>query len=275
MSLSIGKAWDESRAILARDGTLVATVVAATVLVPQALGTLLVPANPATTAGAAAEPSSLSTMIGILTMIVALIGSLAVTSIALRPGQTVGESIRHASRSILPMIGVALLIGIPLFATLMIILAFAVGGNTPDEMLANLKNMTPGAAFAILLWCAAALYLSLRMAITAPLAVAETHNVVAIVKRSWRLTRGHVLRLLGYAFLIGIVILVLQMFAELLGGLFAKLLFGDPEPMTISALIIGLFLGVASAVAISLSALMSARIYAQLSSPVTVPSVDH
>lgn len=276
MGLSIGKAWDESCGIFSRDGTLLMTVAAATVLLPQAVSSLVSPANAGGAAGAAAaEPTTLGTLTGLITTMIALIGSLAVTSIALRSGQTVGDALRHASRTLLSMVGVALVIGVPLFIALTFIIAYGVGGSTPEEMIANLKTMNPGAAFAILIWAVVALYLSLRLMVTAPVALSETRNVLAIIKRSWALTRGHALRLLGYALLIGLVVLLLSSLADLLGGLLSKLLFGDPEPMTMSALVIGLFAGAASAITVLLSAVMSARIYTQLATPVSVPSVEH
>jgi len=59
-----------------------------------------------------------------------------------------------------------------------------------------------------------------------PVATAEPPRPLETVRRSFALTAGHYWRLLAVLLLAGTVALVLLTFAQLVGGIIAKLLFG-------------------------------------------------
>lgn len=273
MRLSIGTAWDQTREIVARDGALIALVAAALFVLPSALSTLIAPQS-ATITQESANASGIGGIVQIIMTLISQIGALALTAIALRPGLSIGEALSTGVRRLFPAIGASLLYIIPMLVIVAIMLSTFVGAGTPEEMVARLKSMSGGQLMSIFVVFIIFFYLALRFCLANAVAVAESSNPVAILKRSWVLTRGHAFRLLGLLVLIGIVGLVLGSVAGMIGGLLVTLLFGPMEPMTIGALVFGLINGIANAVLITLFVLMLARIYAQLVSTSSVPKVD-
>ncbi|MEP7315742.1 MAG: hypothetical protein ABI667_03510 [Sphingomicrobium sp.] len=273
MQLSIGTAWDQTRGIVARDGALIAIVAAALFVLPSALSTLIAPQSASITQESA-NASGVGGIVQIIMTLISQVGALALTAIALRPGLSIGEALSTGLRRLFPAIGASLLYILPMLVVVAIMLSTFISAGTPEEMLARLKNLSGGQLMSIMAVSIVFLYLALRFCLANAVAVAESSNPVAILKRSWVLTRGHALRLFALLVLIGIVGLVLGSVAGMVGGLLVTLLFGPMEPMTIGALVFGLINGIANAVLITLFVLMLARIYGQLGSTVSVPKVD-
>lgn len=273
MRLSIGTAWDQTRGIVARDGALIATVAAALFVLPSALSTLIAPQS-ATITQESANASGIGGVIQIIMTLISQIGALAVTAIALKPELSIGEALTTGVRRLLPAIGASLLYIIPMLIVVVIMLSTFVGAGTPEEMVARLKSLSGSQLLALMVVFIAFFYLAIRFCLANAVAVAESSNPVAILKRSWALTRGHGLRLFGLLVLIGIVGLILGSVASLIGGLLITLLFGPVQPMTIGALVFGLINGIANAALITLFVLMVARIYAQLVNTGSVPKVE-
>src|SRR5688572_2420994 len=96
-SLSIGKAWDEARHILARDGRLLTSISLALILVPQALAGVIAP--PPNLSGI--EPPGWMPLITILVLVAGIIGQIAIVRLALGPTASVGEAINHGVRRFL------------------------------------------------------------------------------------------------------------------------------------------------------------------------------
>ncbi len=273
MQLSIGTAWDQTRGIVARDGALIALVAAALFVLPSALSTLIAPQS-ATITQESANASGIGGVVQIIMTLISQIGALALTAIALTPGLSIGEALSTGARKLFPAIGASLLYIIPFLVIFAVMLSAFVGAGTPEEMVARLKNLGGSQLLAILFLCIVFFYLAIRFCLANAVAVAESSNPLAILKRSWSLTRGNALRLFVFLILMGIVGLVLGSVAGMVGGLLVTLLFGPMQPMTIGALVFGLINGIASAVLITLFVLMLARIYAQLVSTGTVPKVE-
>ena len=98
-SLSISKAWDESKAIGARDGRLIAAVALALVLLPQAIYGVIVP--PPAMSGE--EAPSWATGLSLIVAVIGVVGQIAIIKLALGPATSVGESILHGfKRSFFP-----------------------------------------------------------------------------------------------------------------------------------------------------------------------------
>jgi hypothetical protein len=176
MALSISKAWDETKAIAARDGRLIGAVALALILFPQAIAGVLVP--PPTLSGEAAP-----TWISVLSLIVAaigLVGQIAIVRLALEP-TSVGEAITHGLRRVLPTIGALLLFALPL-ALVFVLLLLALGGPGAMQVLEGGSSPPgPGVGAAILLFVVAAIAISIRFQMSVPVATAETANPVEIL----------------------------------------------------------------------------------------------
>ncbi len=275
-ALSISRAWDDTRDIVKRDGRLLAVIVAALILLPTALANLVNPSVP----GAVVEPRVTHSMLELLLALIMQAGTLAVTAVALKPGTSVGEAISTGLRKLLPALGALLLFVLPILFVLGTIVGVSIGADGAADLEARLAaGDVPGAVvWSILIGAFLLIFLTIRFMLVGPVAVAESNNPVAILKRSWALTGGHFWRLLGYIVVLGLAAgLAMLAISLVFGGIIIAAL-GDPEPMSVSALLVGLGMGLANAAFVLLFALMSARIYAQLAGAgagsVTVPDVD-
>lgn len=249
--VSISRAWEETKAIVVRDGKLLTTVALALFVLPGVVSDLFTPQ----TAPGELPKLGYWTAITALALLTALVGQLAVIRLAIGSRQTVGETIAHAFRRAPSYLG----------ATLMWILPFAViAGGIAGTASAG-DRLSPVAALILLIAIGAMLFLGIRMLMTSAVASAEESGPIAIIKRSWELTAGNWWVLFGF-FLLFIVAAVFALVAiSLMIGLLVKLTLGSPEPLSVGTLIVAL-IGQAVAAAITvLLMVMLARIYVQLS----------
>jgi hypothetical protein len=249
--LSISKAWDDTRAIMARDGKLLMTIALALFVLPGVVSALVTPETP----DGQFPPVGYWTILTIIALLIALVGQLAVIRLGIGSRATVGEAIGDGARRAPGYIAATVIWLLPFLIVGAILLGLI--GRDPE-------NVSPGAAIALLLLVAAMLYFAIRMLMTSAVASAEAANPVAILKRSWELTRGSWLRLFGFflVFLIAAVIVVTAVSAII--GIVAELALGGVEPMTVGALIVALVSQIISAAVSVLLMLMIARIYVQL-----------
>src|SRR3954447_10061944 len=117
-SLSISKAWDETKAIAARDGRLIGAVALALVLFPQAIVGVIAP--PAALSGE--EAQSWAPLLSLIVAVIGVVGQIAIIRLALEP-TSVGEAISHGLRRVASAIGALLLFAFPL-ALILILLLF-------------------------------------------------------------------------------------------------------------------------------------------------------
>lgn len=264
-SLSISRAWDETRAILGRDGKLLASVAAALVLLPQAIAGV-VTGQTATPEG---SPWSIAMLVAAL---ISLVGQLAIAWMAVGTRASVGEAIRHGFARALPMIG-AMLIVLAGLLLLGIVAAFILAATGAIE-----PSAEPTVADAMRLMLVLAIpmiYVSVRLMPSIVVAANEKAGPIGILKRSWTLTSGHFLRLFAFLMLFLIAALVLASAAGLLGGMIVRFAFPDAGPFTMGALVLALINGLVQAGLILVYVVMLARIYLQLAghsaSEVSVP----
>lgn len=254
--LSISRAWDESRRILARDGKLFASVAAALLVLPGVVRDLSTPpAQP----GHFPEPGAWMA-VWLVTILVGIVGQLALARLALADRTTVGEAIGHAGRR-MPTYFLAQVIWVAPFALAMVALAGPV------------QEKSGPAALAILVGFALFVFLSIRLVLTPPVATQEAVGPLAIIKRSWDLTSGNWWRLFGFLviFIIGAGILVLATIAIV--GVIVKMIFGDFEPLTAGALLLSLAEQIVISGAYVIMMTMLARLYVQAAgAEASVPS---
>lgn len=273
MALSISRAWDETRDIVRRDGKLTIIIVAALVLLPTALANLVSPTVPGEPAR---EVDTGRSLLELLMGLIMQVGALATTAVALRPGMSVGEAITTGLRKVLPALGAILLFILPFFFLVVLAIGVTAGPEDPAQLQARIAAGEIDGTLLTVVFVALLLFifLAIRFTLMAPVAISESDNPVAILKRSWALTRGHFWRLFGYIAILAIgAMLVMAAVSFVLGGVIIAVL-GTPEPMNLSALFLGLLIGAANAGLVLVFATMSARIYAQLATVATVPHVD-
>lgn len=267
MAVSISRAWDESKAIFARDGRLLVAVALALVVLPMVVLGLVVPSDPQ-------EGGLATSLLQLVVALIAMIGQLALIRLAIGPATSVGAAISHGVRRFPALLGAMLLLLLLIIALLIpVTLVLAAIGAVDVE---NPTRALTGAAVGVMvLLLIAALALSVKFLLTAPVASAEKAGPITILKRSWSLTNGHYWKLLGFLLLLLILAVVLMAAAGAIGGILGAVISPGLEVYSIGALVLALFTGIAQGAFTVLSAVMLARIYVQLSGreslDVTVP----
>lgn len=250
--LSISKAWDESKAIAARDGRLIAAVALAFLVLPGIILGISVPKASATEL----PPAGPWMAVALVCVLIALVGQLAVIRLAVGPHGTVGEAIAHAARRLLPLVGAVMIWSLPI-----LLAGYALYSmNDPKD---GKPSLAVGLGFLVL--TCIGLFLWVRLIVASAVASSEDINPIAILTRSWKLTQGSWWRLFGFALLFGIGAYVLIIAVQSVVGLLARMLIGEIGPMTVAGLIVTVVTQVVSACVSVLFFVMIARIYVQLS----------
>jgi hypothetical protein len=256
--LSLSKAWDETRDVLARDGKLIGAVALALFYLPGVVAGVVRPDSegmPKTTG---------ELLIMFVIAIIGLVGQLAIIRLALGNRGTVGEAIRHGAVRA-PVYLIAGLIWVSPF----VIIGYLVAG----DIFKDPKNVSPGQSLIALVLLVGLIFLSVRMLMTSAIASAEHQGPIGVIRRSWALTGGHWWRLFGFLVMFIIVALVGLAAVGALAGIVGNLLFGVPQPMTIAALFISLLVELVTTLVTVGFLVMLARIYTQLAgAEASVPS---
>lgn len=246
--LSISKAWEESKQVLERDAKLFTAVALAMVTLPITVGSFFAPGM------ALGQPIKFSPwmVVGLLLLLVTIAGVLAMSSLAIRHGVRVGDAVQRGFLRLLPFCVVT--IGILLLMSIIGgVVAAAAGSTSPifamEVLLLLFLLLSP---------------LLARFSITAGIAAAEEGGPIHLVRRSWALSRGSVLKLWGAVLLMCIAGLVLEFTAGAIFGSVLTLLLGPLDPGSASKLVFAAIFGLLRAVEFLLFAVVTARIYVQL-----------
>lgn len=255
--LSISRAWEQTRTILVHDGRLFASVALALVALPSALLGLVSPT------GLENSRSVGLNLLALLVSLIALAGQLAMIRLALTPGESVGSAIAHGVRR-MPLYFVAILIVV--IGLLLAAVPFGVVlvlAGVPLDRTAEM-SVNPVVVAAIVLYIALIVFIGVRLILMAPVTSAEGAGPIAMIRRSWGLTRQHWWRLFGFGVAFFIATLIVLIAVAAASGVLAGLLFGPVEPMSASALIVALAQALVNAAVTIIFTVMLARIYAQL-----------
>lgn len=264
-NLSISTAWEETLAFVKREGRLLFPIAFMLVALPVAVMQAFTPAAPAPDQP---PPAGLWLLLLPLSVAVSMVGNLAISLLALRPGTSVGESISQGARRFLPLFGALVLLAIG-GGILVFVLAVVVVMIVPGAAAGSAGGApNPAAAAAILLTLVLMLplvvYFSARLLPMTPLAVVERLGPIGIITRAWALTRGHALKLVGFILVAFIAYLIGAGAIQAVAGILIGIASGPAEPGSLSALLLIIVMaGVNTLVGPYLTSLI-ARIYAQL-----------
>ena len=248
-SLSLSQAWDDTRAVFARDGKLIAAVALALFYLPAVVVGVVMPREEGL-------PSSGVQLVFAGTIaFIGLVGQLAIARLALGKQTSVGEAIGEGARRAPAYFAASMIWLLP--AGLAI---FLVSGRA----LQSPESATVGQALFALVMVCLLLFIAVRMLATSPVAAAESVGPIDILRRSWALTRGHWWRLFGFLLSFLLVALAALTAAGLLAGLLSNLILGDPKPMTLAALVYAMLVELVTTVVTAGFVVMLARIYLQL-----------
>ncbi len=204
-SLSLGKATQDATFFLKRESGLVIPIALLFIGIPVAL--LLQAIPPAlrhiVPGEAAAQhvdlPVSALFLLFICPLLV-LTGTLTIYALALHPGISVGEALRLGLRRMPVALGATLLMGVGLLVPLMFLAA-----------------VSPQIASTVLL--VGALFLSARLLPMNALIAERPVGAFQALRESWRLSGGHMARLLAFVVLISIPVMIIQIVGQSVFGL--------------------------------------------------------
>ena len=255
--LSISRAWDETREVLARDGRLLSTVAVALLALPSTVQNLVTPQ----TSPGELPPVGPWLIVLLITVLIGITGQLAIARLALGSQTSVGEAISHGAKRLLPYF-LAMLMWVAPIAILLFYAAQQMRPPTPSAGMAVL--------FLVMLFLL--ILLAVRLIIAVAVASAEPLGPVGILQRSWQLTSGSWWRLFGFLALFIVAVLCVMVAVGAIIGILVGILLGPAEPMSVSALIIALVTQLAVAAVTVVFLVMLTRIYLQLAARnVTVP----
>ncbi len=261
LTLSIGKAWEETSAFLAREGRLVAPVALAMFALPSILLNWAYPAGAAGAAGGGA-------MLALFVILVAvMIGQMTVILLAIGWHGSIGEAIRKVAKRVPSLLGAALIVFAPILMLFMIGFAaalIAAGIKDPTGLTPQALARIPNIGWMSLLLMLVVLFVGVRLFPLSAVAAAEPVGPIGLLKRSWALTKRHFGRLLALLLLLAMAALILNAAVAAVVGSVTSLALGEARPFNLAALSVALAGGIVSALVSSVSAAMVGRVYVQL-----------
>ena len=255
--LSLSKAWDETTAVLARDGRLFVAVALALFVLP---GLVLDVTMPAAEPGKF-PPAGPWVAVALAALLVTLVGQLTVIRLALEPHVAVGDAIVHALKRVLSYVGATLCWLVPI-----LIVGSLLYGLTE----ANKSGVSIGASLVLILLTGLFVFLSVRLMLLSPVATAESASPIAVLRRSWELSRSNWWRLFAFLLLFGVGAICVILAINSVAGLIVRLIVEDAGPRSLGGLLVAIISQVVSAALSVVLFVMLARIYVQRSGSAVV-----
>jgi len=258
MKLSTEQAFGWAQAMAAREWRLMLPVAFAFFALPGLLLDVALPDAtrvllPGAPVDAAAQGRALLAFAA--TLAVNLVGSLALSALALVPGISVGEAIGRAFRRVPSLAGALLLVAAALLAGALMA-ALLLGGARAGPAAAQ------GLLLLLLLIAGGAVWV--RLSLLTPLLVEQALGPAAALRRSWRMTAGLFWPILGAlaAYLIGgtVVLVALSSAVGATLTLLARAMGVGPVGLVLAAVI---FRGLAATISMGFQ-LVVAGLYRQL-----------
>lgn len=250
--LSLSRAWEETTAVLARDGRLFIAVALALFVLP---GLILNVSMPETEPGQF-PPVGPWMAVGLVALLVSLVGQLAVIRLAMEPHVAVGDAIVHGLRRLIPYVVAALMWIVPILI---------VGSVLYGVLELNQTRPSVPAALALLLLTAVGVFLGIRLMLSSAVASAENTGPFSILHRSWELSSGNWWRLFIFLLLFGIGAVCLLWAVESVAGVLVRMVVEDSGPRSIGGLLVAIVSQLISALLSVAFFVMLARIYVQRS----------
>jgi hypothetical protein len=265
--LSITTAWNESAEFLKNHFGSLFTIAVALITIPNVAMQALAPG--AAAPGEVPQAGAWLVLLPVV-LVLGMVGSLSISTLALGRESVVGDSLRHAFRRFPAMLGAAVLLVVA--ALLLLAPVVLLSGIKADDLI----DPTPAAAGRIaliaLLILVVALFFAVRLLLLTPVAAAEPAGPLAIITRSWALSKGHFWKLLGFVLLVSVAAMVAMMAVATVVGLLIALVAGPPHPGSVGGLLLLLVTGLLNAAFVVVMTTLVARIYLQLAGPAPGPT---
>ena len=261
---SISAAWEQTKALLARDGRLFASVALALIVLPAVVAGVLDPRE----VGEVDAPIWFDLIVLVISLI-SMAGQLALIRLALGPSITVAGAVGHGLGRLLPYIAALVILGLAavILSIPFGIAAISMGLNVEQG---TIQSLSGPVALLLLVMVVLFLFLAVRFLMTMPVASAERAGPIDILKRSWALTEGHWVKLFLFLIVALLAAVLILVTVSMVMGSLILILFGSAEPMTVGALVGAIVESVITGIFSVIFTLMVTRIYVQLSGRETV-----
>ncbi len=257
--ISMNQVWDDSVAFVRREAGLLVPLVLATVY----LGDVL-----ASVAGAMAEPGKSDGLVVLLIVaagLLSVVGQLSIISLVLRPGQSVGEALRHGLSRLFKVLLIAIVIGFVASALSMPFVGAALSNGAKldnPETFQQLPRWVWLLAFGTVILVS---WLFVRFAFTSALIVDRNPSVVESLKTGFSLTNGIVARLFLAVLLYGIVLRIVSSAIQFVAGSFFALVEAGLGWSFVGAVMTALITGLVTAAMSLMATVFLTNLYRRVS----------
>ena len=264
MTVSMSTVWDRTAEFLSEHMGAIIGIALTGLFVPSVVGEILTPLN--ANAGPALKLGL--GLLGLLLLLVTLWGQLALTALTLAVADGAGAARVRAIRRLGPF--VLVMIALLVIALVLAVPAlFIMIGAGVDVTRLNqpgvLQNMAPGAAgmvgIYILIAIPVALWLMARLAIVSTAVVVAEDVALGALRRSFRLTRGLALRIIGVLLLYGIVMWVATLAVETVVGALLGLMLEGAGPITTASVLTATCVALVGTIFSTIAAVYAAKLY--------------
>ena len=222
MKFDMGAAWRDAVALIGANREVMAIVAGVFFFLPSLAAVLLVPemqppvgADPEQVQAFLMEFYVANAPLFVLLGLVQAVGLLTLLSLLRDDSRpTVGDALKTALKGLLPYIGTQLIVAVG--AVLILTVAVAVPAGL---------GMGPVAGILAVVALPIFLYVLIKLSLVTPvIAIEKQMNPIAILQRSWRLTKGNSVRLFLFYLLLGVVFLVAVLVISIVFGIVFALL---------------------------------------------------
>lgn len=239
----MGDVWDRTMEVVSGRGRILTTIAVLLLWLPGVIRTAMAvwltgAASPALTPATAGASGSFGLLfvVALIAAGLGVIGQLALIAVASDPATTQAEAMRTGVRRFGPTIGITMLLSLAAFVLLIpmalpFVAAFAhVASMTPDAMAGAVGGIGAGSRafvglYAVALFCVG-IWVVARLALLNAVIVNERLGVRSIA-RAFALTRGLAARIVGVMILAGIVVAVVMLAVQSVGGIAFRLILGS------------------------------------------------
>ena len=244
-SLSISAAWQDTQVFLRREAALLVPVSLLFIAIPLALMMMVIPPE---LRAPSLDPNlpkpevpGWTILVVIVCSLVAMGGILSLYAMALKSAISVREALIMGLRRLGVALGASIIIGLVAVVPALLLVAVS-------------QSLAVAVMFVV------AVLLSIRLLMLNCVVIDQPVGVIDTLKRSWAITQGQMLRLLGFLIIITIPIMLGRLVCEMLLGLVGFMIGGKGLAMQTGAV------GAAAALALGqlLMIVMTSRLYRQL-----------
>jgi len=237
MKFDSNLAWRQASAAIVANRDVLLAMAGVFFLLPRLAASLLLPEPPvASGSDPVAMASAMEKFYGqLLPYLIPMVlfqgvGTLAILTLFTdRSRPTVAQAIKLGARGLMPYLGAQILfaLGVALVGGGLVVLAAMSGSN----------GLTAAVALTVIV---AALVAYVHLVLVAPVvAVERIYHPIAALRRSWQLTRGNALRVLGFLLLLSVVAVIGMLAVMAVTGAGAALLGGAEAARVTNAIISG------------------------------------